>query len=87
MISADEKPSIQARRRKHASLPPAPGRSLRVEHEYLRTGTLTYVAAWDVHRAKLFGRCEPKTTIGVVGRLVAHVMGVSPTDPRARSSG
>jgi DDE superfamily endonuclease len=31
-----------------------------------------------VHRAKLFGRCEPKTTIGAVDRLVAQVMAVEP---------
>lgn len=78
VVSADEKPSIQARRRKHASLGPAPGRPMRVEHEYFRTGALTYLAAWDVHRAKLFGRCEPKTTIGAVDRLVAEVMSTEP---------
>lgn len=78
VVSADEKPSIQARRRKHASLGPAPGRPMRVEHEYFRAGALTYLAAWDVHRAKLFGRCEPKTTIGSVDRLVAQVMSTEP---------
>jgi hypothetical protein len=78
VVSADEKPSIQARRRKHASLGPAAGRITRVEHEYFRTGALTYLAAWDVHRAKLFGRCEPKTTIGAVDRLVAEVMQTEP---------
>jgi hypothetical protein len=78
VVSADEKPSIQARRRKHASLGPAPGRSIRVEHEYFREGALTYLAAWDVHRAKLFGRCEPKTTIAAVDRLVAQVMSSEP---------
>jgi hypothetical protein len=78
VISADEKPSIQARRRKHASLAPAAGRPLRVEHEYFRTGALTYLAAWDVHRAKLFGRCEPKTTIAAVDRLVEQVMTTDP---------
>jgi hypothetical protein len=78
VISADEKPSLQARRRKHATLPPGPGRPMRVEHEYFRTGALTYLAAWDVHRAKLFGRCEPKTTIGAVDRLVKQVMATEP---------
>jgi hypothetical protein len=78
VISADEKPSIQARRRKHASLGPAPGRPMRIEHEYFRAGALTYLAAWDVHRAKLFGRCEPKTTIAAVDRLVAQVMSTEP---------
>ena len=78
VISADEKPSLQARRRKHPSLTPGPGRPMRVEHEYFRTGALTYLAAWDVHRAKLFGRCEHKTTIGAVDRLVEQVMATEP---------
>jgi len=50
---------------------------MRVEHEYFRTGALTYLAAWDVHHAKLFGRCEPKTTIGAVDRLVEQLPGKS----------
>ena len=58
VLSADEKTSVQARRRKHPTLPPAPDRPLRVEHEYFREGAWTYLAAWDVHRAKVFGRCE-----------------------------
>ena len=28
--------------------------------EYKRGGSLQYLAAWDVHRAKVFGRCEPR---------------------------
>src|SRR5215212_9502427 len=55
VISADEKTSIQARCRRHASLP-----------------------AWDVHRAKLFGRCEPKNGIEPFGRLVGEVMKEEP---------
>lgn len=78
VISADEKPSLQARRRKYPTLAPGPGRPMRIEHEYFRTGALTYLAAWDVHRAKLFGRCESKTTIAAVDRLVAQVMTTEP---------
>lgn len=74
VLCADEKTSIQARRRKHSSLPPAPGRAIYVEHEYVRTGAWAYIAAWDVHRAKLFGRCERKTGIVPFERLVAQVM-------------
>src|SRR6476469_7462092 len=40
VICADEKTSIQARIRKHATTPPAPRRSMRVEHEYARGGAL-----------------------------------------------
>lgn len=78
VLCADEKTSIQARRRKHPSLPPASGRPIYVEHEYARTGAWAYIAAWDVHRAKLFGRCERKTGIVPFDRLVAQVMRQEP---------
>jgi len=78
VLSADEKTSIQARLRCHPSLPPAPNRPLRVEHEYERGGAVAYLAAWDVHRAKIFGRCEPTTGIAPFGRLVDEVMSQPP---------
>jgi hypothetical protein len=53
VLSADEKTGIQARRRKHPSLPPAPGQPAYVEHEYERAGAWVYIAAWDVRRAKV----------------------------------
>jgi hypothetical protein len=40
VISADEKSSIQARRRKQPTLAPASGRATRVEHEYFREGPI-----------------------------------------------
>jgi len=78
VISADEKTSIQARRRKHPTLPPAPNRPTRVEHEYFRGGAWTYFAAWDVHRAKLFGHCEVRNGMAPVERLVGEVMSQEP---------
>ena len=78
VISADEKTSVQARRRKQPTLPPAAGRPMRVEHEYFREGAWTYLAAWDVHRAKLFGRCEKKSGIAPTDRLMAEVMSQEP---------
>ena len=78
VISADEKTSIQARVRKHATTPPAPRRAMRVEHEYARGGALAYLAAWDVHRAKVFGRCEHTTGIEPFDRLVEQVMTCQP---------
>lgn len=74
MISADEKTSIQARIRRHASLPAAPRRPPRTEFGYTRGGALQYLAAWDMYRAKAFGRCEPSTGIEPFGRLVTQVM-------------
>ena len=78
VISADEKTSIQARCRCHATLPPGKARVMRVEHEYERGGALAYLAAWDVHRARLFGRCESSTGIDPFERLVAQVMTAEP---------
>jgi transposase len=78
VISADEKTSIQARCRCHPTLPPGQARMMRVEHQDERGGALAYLAAWDVHHARLFGRCEPSTGIEPFGRLVAQVMTVEP---------
>ncbi|MGH2498488.1 MAG: transposase, partial [Candidatus Limnocylindria bacterium] len=78
VLCADEKTSIQARIRRHGSLPVARGRAVRVEHEYERGGALQYLAAYDVHRAKLFGRIEPTTGIAPFGRLVDQVMSKEP---------
>lgn len=78
VVSADEKTSIQARRRRHPTLPPAPGRTMRVEHEYERRGALAYLAAWDVHRAKVVGRCEATSGIEPFTRLVDQVMSAKP---------
>jgi hypothetical protein len=47
VISADEKTSIQARIRKHPSLPPRPAQAAKVEHEYARGGAGAYMAALD----------------------------------------
>ncbi|PIV63313.1 MAG: IS630 family transposase, partial [bacterium (Candidatus Ratteibacteria) CG01_land_8_20_14_3_00_40_19] len=78
VISADEKTSIQARIRKHLTSPPSLGEPMRVEHEYIRGGAWAYLAAWDVHRARIFGRCEAKTGIKPFNQLVKQVMSQPP---------
>ena len=42
VVCADEKPSIQARRRKHRTLPAAAGEGQKLEHEYERMGSATW---------------------------------------------
>ena len=78
IVSADEKTSIQARIRLHPTVPPQPQQSMRVEFEYERGGALAYLAAWDVRRAKVFGRCETTTGIEPFDRLVQQVMEQEP---------
>ena len=70
VISADEKTSIQARCRCHPTLPPGKSRTMRVNHDYGRGGAVAYLAAYDVHRATVFGRCEQTTGIEPFRRLV-----------------
>jgi hypothetical protein len=84
VICADEKPSIQARARIHATLPPAPGsRGQRVEHSYRRMGALTYLAALDIgrrggRRPRVFGRSERQGGMEAFDRLVWQVMTKEP---------
>ena len=84
VLCADEKTSIQARVRVHPSQPPQVGKPGRVEHGYERGGALAYVAAWDVHHARLVGRCEPKTGIKAFDQLVAEIMDLSPYNTARR---
>jgi transposase len=78
VISSDEKTSIQARCRCHPSLPPGKARAMRVNHEYKRGGAISYLAAYDVHQARVFGRCADSTGIVPFMALVEQVMTVEP---------
>jgi transposase len=78
VVCADEKTSIQARCRCHPTLPPGKARMMRVEHDYRRGGALAYLAAWDVHRGQITGRCETTTGIEPFSRLVEQVMTMQP---------
>ena len=78
VLSADEKTSIQARRRCHPSYPAQAAQPQRVEFEYERMGAVQYLAAWDVQRGLVFGRCEAQTGIAPFGRLVRQVMEQEP---------
>jgi hypothetical protein len=78
VISADEKTSIQARCRCHPCLAPGKARMMRVSHDYHRGGALAYLAAYDVHQAKIYGRCDPTTGIEPFTALVEQVMTQEP---------
>jgi len=79
VISADEKPGVQARQRIHPSRPAHPGRRpMLVESEYRRHGTLAYLAAYDVHHAQVIGHCAPTTGIEPFTALATKVMSCEP---------
>jgi hypothetical protein len=79
VISADEKTAVQARCRCHPTLPPGTSRMMRVSHDYHRRGALAYLAAYDVHRAKVLGRSEDSTGIAAFTALVEQVMTQQPS--------
>lgn len=82
VISTDEMTGIQAKERKHPTLPTRPGRIERREFEYIRHGTQTLIASWDVG---VGGVVEP--TLGQTRRepdFVAHIAGVVASDPTTR---
>ena len=78
VISADEKTSIQACCRCHPTLPACKARQIRVNHDYHRRGAVAYLAAYDVHHAKVFGRCEDTTGIVAFTDLVVKVITQEP---------
>jgi DDE superfamily endonuclease len=78
VVCADEKPSIQARKRIAATRPATPGHPVKVEHEYRRMGALCYLAAWDARRAQIFDRCAPRDGIEPFDALVDQFMSIDP---------
>lgn len=78
VISADEKTSLQARCRCHPTLAPGQARAMRVNHTYERGGALAYLAAYDVHQARVSGRTAPRTGIDPFMNLVTQVMSQEP---------
>lgn len=56
VLSVDEKTAIAARSRKHPGRRARPGRGARAEFEYIRHGTVSLMAALDVHTGEVLGR-------------------------------
>jgi transposase len=74
ILSFDAKPQINARSRLHPTLPAAPGRAVRYEHEYQRKGSLALLAGLDVHTGKVFASTPVTTGIKPFMDLAGQVM-------------
>jgi transposase len=74
ILSFDAKPQINARRRLHPTLPAAPGRPVRYEHEYKRQGSLALLAGLDVHTGTVFAATPLTTGIKPFMDLAGQVM-------------
>lgn len=77
-VSVDEKPGVQAIGVTAPDLPPVPGRHASVgrDYEYVRHGTLSILAALDLHTGEIIAEVEPRHRsrefIALLKRLDAH---------------
>lgn len=80
-ISLDEMSGIQALERKAADLPMRPGKIRRHEFEYIRHGTQTLIASFDVTRGQVIQASvgDRRTEVD----YLLHVQKMIAQDPRA----
>lgn len=81
VVSCDEKTSIQALERKHATLPTRPGLIERQEHEYIRHGTLCLIANFFVATG-----CVVHSSLGPTrteADFATHIRNTVESDPSA----
>ena len=77
-VSVDEKPGVQALGTTAPDLPPVPGKHPGTgrDHEYVRHGTLSILAALDLHTGEIIANVEPRHRsrefIGLLQRLHDH---------------
>ena len=77
-VSVDEKPGVQAIGLTAPDLPPVPGKesSLARDYEYVRHGTLSILAALDLHTGEIIANVEPRHRscefIDLLKRLDSH---------------
>jgi transposase len=81
VMSTDEMTGIQALERKHPSIPMGPGRVERREFEYLRHGTLTLIANFDVAQGKIVAASMGPTR--TEADFAAHIENTVASDPGA----
>ena len=81
MVSTDEKTGMQALERLHETKPVRPGLVERIEFEYIRHGTLSLIANFDVVTGKVVSPSIGPTRTEV--DFVAHIDQTIDTDPDA----
>lgn len=81
MVSTDEKTGMQALERLHETKPVRPGLVERVEFEYIRHGTLSLIANFDVATGKVVSPSIGPTR--TEADFVAHIDRTIETDPEA----
>ena len=79
VLSIDEKTGMQALERKYPGRRPRPGQPGRREFEYIRHGTVTLLAALNVHTGAVLGRCGPQRRAADLLAFLDEVAAAYPT--------
>lgn len=79
MLSTDELSGVQALERKHPDLPMAPGQVARVEFEYIRHGTCSFIISRDVVTGQVLAPGDMTTR--TEADFLTHVQQVVASDP------
>jgi hypothetical protein len=82
VMSSDELSGVQALERKHPGLPMVPGKVERVEFEYIRHGTCSFIFSRDVVSGQVLAPGD--TTTRTEADYLAHVQRVIASDPPVR---
>lgn len=82
VMSSDELSGVQALERKHPGLPMVPGKVERVEFEYIRHGTCSFIFSRDVVSGQVLAPGD--TTTRTEADYLAHVHRVIASDPTVR---
>lgn len=82
MVSTDELSGVQAVERAQPGLPMAPGKVQRVEFEYVRHGTCTFIPSRDVVTGQILAPYASPTR--TESDFLAHVQQVVTSDPAAK---
>ncbi len=78
VLCIDEKPGIQVLERRHPTRPPARGRVRRLEFEYKRHGTVSLMAAFEVHSGRVRGECISRNDSETFIRFLKRLMRAYP---------
>lgn len=78
-MNTDELTGVQALERKHPGLPMAPGKVERVEFEYIRHGTCSFIVSRDVVTGQVLAPGEMTTR--TEADFLAHIQLVVASDP------
>jgi transposase len=79
VVCVDEKTGMQALERRFPLRPAAPGRAPRREFEYVRHGTRTLIAAFDVRTGRVLAHCGPKRSARELERFMEALARAYPT--------